>query len=135
MKLRVDQLDMQKTRQHWPADRPFAPALVKPVADIGGSRWTVLSSPFVPGEKPDWAYSEHDEYLRIPLFSYDLNKSADLALAFMLQMGLSCAGHLPARQIAQFYVVTGTPVELLYDSDTDINVGIRYWVGFALMLN
>jgi hypothetical protein len=134
MKLRVERVDLDRTRASWPEGLPFAPALVTPVEKIGGSKWIVLSAPLTPGDDPAWAYADNDEYLRIPLFSYDLNPAADLAMAFMLQLGLSCAARLPGK-ISQFFVVTGNPVALLYDSDTDINTGIRYWVGFAVMLS
>ena len=134
MKLRAERVDLHRTRAAWPDGVPFEPALVLPVEKTGGSKWIVLSAPFAPGEDPDWSYTEHDEYLRVPLFAYDLSPVADLAMAFMLQLGLSCAAKLPGK-ISQFFVVTGNPVELLYDSDTDINTGIRYWVGFAVMIS
>ncbi len=132
MKLIVDQIDLATTRARWPAGQPFAPALIKSKSKLDKGRWCVLSAPLEPGNEPEWAYAESDDYVRIPLFQYTLNPAADLALAFMLQIGLSCAGHLP-KSVTDFYVVTGTPVELLYDSDTDINTGLRYWFGFAVV--
>jgi hypothetical protein len=133
MKVSVARLDMKKTRDSWPAGTPFAPALIKPVESVGGSDWYVLDQCYVPGERPTWAFSEHDEYLRIPLFSYDLHPKADLAMAFMLQMGLACAGYLPGP-VKHFHVVTGNPVELLYDEDSGQHSGLRYWFGFAVKL-
>jgi hypothetical protein len=131
MKVSVARLDMKKTQAGWPADIPFAPALIKPVAAVGGSNWHILDAAYTPGDQPVWAFSAHDEYLRIPLFSYDLNPAADLAFAFLLQVGLSCAAYLP-RPVCHFYVATGNPVELLYDPDTGLNNGLRYWFGFAV---
>jgi len=133
MKVSVARLDMKKTRDGWPEGTPFAPALIKAVEKLGSPRWHVLDAPYNPGESPAWAFSEHDEYLRIPLFPYDLHPSADLAMAFMLQLGLSCAGYLPGP-VEHFYVATGNPVELLYDADTGAHVGLRYWFGFAVKL-
>lgn len=133
MKLDVVQVDLEKTKAHWPADMPFAPAYMKKFKPGDPLRWMVLDAPFNPGETPSWALTEHDEYLRIPLFSYTLSAQSDLALAFMLQFGLSCAGHFPAP-VEKFFVATGKPVELLYDLDTNTNVGLRYWVGFAVIL-
>jgi hypothetical protein len=133
MNLNVAQLDLKKTREQWPADVPFSPAYVKKFKPGDPVRWVVLDAPFNPGEKPSWALAEHDEYLRIPLFPYYLSSQSDLALAFMLQFGLSCAGHFPGP-VENFFVVTGTPVELLYEPDTNNNVGLRYWVGFAVIL-
>jgi hypothetical protein len=129
MKLVVEQIDLQKTREHWPHEQPFAPASVKSRKQ-DKSKWIVLSAPFVPGTQPSWAYTEHDEYIRVPLFPYALSPHGDLALAFMLQMGLSCAGHLP-NKLTGFYVVTGRPVELL-TGDADDVTGMRFWVGFAV---
>ncbi len=131
MKVSVARLDMKKTRERWPEGVPFEPALIKPIDEVGGSRWYILDEPHTPGEQPVWAFSEHDAYLRIPLFSYDLNPAADLAMAFLLQIGLSCAAYLP-RPVQHFYVATGNPVDLLYDPDTGLNSGLRYWFGFAV---
>jgi hypothetical protein len=129
----IDQLDLTLTRERWPREQPFEPALVKPKSKLEKGNWRVLSAPMEPGGVPEWAHAGGDDYVRIPLFRYALNPSADLALAFMLQLGLSCAGNLPG-QVTDFYVVTGTPVELLYDSDTNINTGLSYWVGFAVIV-
>ena len=133
MKLIVDQLDLTRTRALWPKEHPFAPALVKPKSKLEKGSWCVLSAPLTPGSAPEWSFAANDDYVRIPLFPYVLNPAADLALAFMLQLGLSCAGNLPGK-VTDFYVVTGTPVELLYDSDTNINTGLNYWVGFAVIV-
>lgn len=132
MKLFVEQLDLAKTREHWPRETPFAPALVRD-RKRDKAHWLALTKPFVPGEPPVFSQTEHDEYIRIPLFPYLLRSQGDLALAFMLQLGLSCAAHLPGP-VTGMFIVTGKPVELLYDPDTDQNTGLRYWVGFAVTL-
>lgn len=131
MNWKVCRVDMAKVEATWPREIPFAPAYVykRPANDT--KKWLVLDAPIEPGDAPTWAYTEHDEYVRIPLFPYLLSPEADLALAFMLQLGLSCASHLPTA-VDAFYVVTGIPVELLYDPDTDINVNMRCWIGFAV---
>lgn len=134
MKLDIVQLDMEKTKASWPREIPFAPAYVHNRKPGDKAQWLALDAPLQPGCAGTWALAEHDEYVRIPLFAYTLNPKADLALAYMLQLGLSCAGHLP-KTVSNFYVVTGSPVELLYDPDTDENTGLRYWVGFAITLN
>jgi hypothetical protein len=134
MKINVVQLDIARTRETWPRETLFAPAYVYRRKHNEQSRWFVLDAPLGNDLPPSWANAEHDEYVRIPLFPYMLSAKADLALAYMLQLGLSCAGHLP-RAVEQFYVVTGSPVELLYDPDTDENTGIRYWVGFGVVLS
>lgn len=133
MKLIFEQLDLEKTRANWPDGTPFQPALVKYRRD-DKRHWLALSAPLVPGSAPQWAKTERDEYVRIPLFPYLVPGSeADRALAFAVQLGLSCAGHLPGR-VEAFWVVTGVPVQLLYDPATDQSSGMRFWLGLAVNL-
>jgi hypothetical protein len=134
MKLDIIQLDMEKTKAAWPREIPFAPAYTHSRKPGDKAKWLALDAPLKPGEPVSWALAEHDEYVRIPLFPYVLHHKADLALAYMLQLGLSCAGQLP-KTVSNFFVVTGSPVEILYDPDTDANTGLSYWVGFAITLN
>jgi hypothetical protein len=131
MNLTVDTIDIETSRARWPKDQPFRPALIKSRKQ-DKRKWVVLSAPVTPGEEPTWAYTEHDEYIRIPVFPYRLSSQADLALAFMLQLGLSCSSYLPDK-IAELYIVTGAPVELLYNSESDGCAGMRAWVGFAII--
>jgi len=133
MKIKVEQLDLERTKQHWPKETPFQPALIRSRKE-DKRKWIVLSAPLVPGESPRWSKTEHDEYIRIPLFPYRLSPEADLALAFMIQLGLSCAAQLPAP-VTDLFIVTGRPVELLYDSNEEDAscVGMRYWVGFGIL--
>lgn len=133
MELKTVQVDLEKTRASWPEGVVFEPAYVRKFKHGEKKNWLVLGAPLNPGEQPIWNLTEHDEYLRIPLFSYDLSAQPDRALAFMLQLGLSCAGFIPGS-VASYYVATGTPVELIYDPDTNTSVGIRCWIGFAVIL-
>ena len=133
MQLDIVQIDINKTREQWPPTMPFSPAYVQRFKTGERHNWWVLDAPLEAGQPPQWSSAAKDDYIRVPLFSYMLNPAADLALAFMLQLGLSCAAHMP-KSVAKLLVVTGQPVELLYDPDTDVNTGIRYWVGFAVIL-
>lgn len=132
MNIKVEQVDIDATKAHWPKETPFRPALIKN-RKHDKEKWIVLSSPFIGGVfgPPKWSFTEHDEYIRIPLFPYKLSGKGHLALAYMLQLGLSCAGHLPER-VTDFYVVVGHPVELLTDPVTE-EPYLRYWVGFAIL--
>jgi hypothetical protein len=128
MKLKVSRLDIGQTQANWPENEVFAPALVQPRARDDKYKWTVLNAPLRPGAKPVFSSTIHDEYIRIPLFQYRLSGKADHALAFMLQLGLAVVGHVP-QPIAHLHIVTGAPVELVYDND-----GVSHmlcWVGFA----
>lgn len=134
MKLQVSQLDLKKTAANWPSDRPFMPALLIKQPVMHPEDWWVSDAPIIPGEQPVWASAKQDQYIRIPLFEYNLNSSADLALAYMLQLGLSCAGYLPGP-VSKFHVVTGNPVDLLHDDATNKTIGLRYWVGVAVVVD
>lgn len=130
MKLIVQTLDLNETRARWPENTPFRPAYIgnrKTTKD----KWIVLSEPMLPGGKPVWSYSEHDEFVRVPLFPYMLNPRGDLALAFMLQLGLSCAAQLPGK-VTGLMIVTGNPVALIYDPLDDTTKSMQYWVGFGV---
>lgn len=131
MRLKVTRVDLKKSRETWPTGVPFAPAHIEPRSD--SRNILILSEPFVSGRPPLWAQGRGDEYLRIPLFPYLLNAEADLAFAFMLQFGLSCAGHLP-KQISEFHVATGVPVEMAYDENNERVAHLEYWVGFGIIL-
>lgn len=131
MKLTIESLDLATTKERWPPDQPFRPALIRSRKQ-DKRHWLALSEPFVPGAAPQWAKTEHDEYIRVPLFPYRLSHKGDQALAFMLQLGLSCASYLPDR-ITELFIVTGVPVELLYNPDDQSCAGMRYWVGFAII--
>jgi hypothetical protein len=129
MKLTFETIDLNETLARWPREEPFRPALIRSRKE-DKRHWVVLSAPFSPGQPPQWAKTEHDEYIRIPIFPYRLSHEGDKALAFMLQLGLSCASYLPAP-VNELYIVTGAPVELLYNPDTQNCTGMRFWVGFA----
>lgn len=134
MKLQVSQLDLKKTAENWPKEQSFQPALLVKQPAMHPDNWLVCDAPIVPGEPPVWMSALHDQYVRIPLFKYCLNAEADLALAYMLQLGLSCAGYLPGA-VRKFHVVTGSPVDLLYDDATNKAVGLQYWVGLAVVID
>lgn len=131
MNLSVTRVDIEKTRQHWPTEKPFAPAHIFPRTDK--NNWFVLSKPIEPDIPPKWYKTAADEFIRIPLFPYFLNPEADLAFAFMLQLGLSCAAHFPG-EVTGLHVVTGVPVELVYDSNNTELKHLEYWVGVGLLI-
>ena len=133
MELKVSRIDLAKTQANWPAGMAFAPRLTLPRPVEHVERWLVVSEPVVPGQPPVLSESYQDPYVSIPLFAYRLNPASDLALAYMVQLGLSCAAHTPA-EIKKLHVVTGYPVDLLYEDGTNNHIGIRYWFGFAFVI-
>lgn len=133
MKLFVDQLDIERTRANWPEGEPFAPALVRRRGRDDKLDWLVLAAPVQPGAPAQWVSARRDEYIRVPLYPYLLSHAGDLALAYMLQIGLTCAGQLSGK-IEAAHIVTGVPVELLASAETTQPTGMRFWVGFAIVM-
>jgi hypothetical protein len=133
MKLQVSRVDLALTKKSWPADIPFSPAYIykRPVENV--EHWLVVDEPLEPGKKHSTTSSYQDPYIRIPLFQYTINPDADLAFAYMLQLGLSCAAHIPST-VKKLHIVTGFPVDLLYDDAIKKSTGLRYWFGFAYLL-
>jgi hypothetical protein len=132
MKITIEQIDLVKTRSRWPAGYPFEPARIKTRKKLENLNWTVLVEKHINGCPPSWAYAHHDDYVRIPLFEYDLPIKLDLALSYLLSMGLSCAASLQ-KDIRRLHIVTGVPVEILFNENKNEDVGIRYWFGFAVV--
>lgn len=133
MELKVSRLDLIKTKANWPAEETFSPAYIYKRPTDFVERWLVVDSAVIPGRPQTVIEAYQDPYVRIPLFQYDLSPEADLALAYMVQLGLSCAANIQAT-VKKLHVVTGFPVDLLYDDDINKNVGIRYWFGFAYLI-
>lgn len=134
MNIEVSRLDLKKTAENWPADIPFQPALVVKQPTVHPEDWWIADAPLTPDEPPSWASAKQDQYVRIPLFQYRLDSEADIAFAYMLQLGLSCAGHLPGP-VKKFHVVTGNPIDLLYDDAINTSLGLLYWFGLAVVIN
>lgn len=130
MNLKVTRVDIKKSREHWPSSSPFAPAHIEPRKDK--NNWRVLAQPLEPGAQPKWFKTGADAFIRIPLYPYLLNAEADLAFAFMLQLGLTCAACFDGL-VTDFHVVTGVPVELAYDDNNAELKHLEYWVGFAVL--
>lgn len=131
MRLKVDTVDLDITRQNWPEQLPFRPALIVPRKQDKRA-WLSSCSPIEVNKPIEWCDTGHDEFIRIPLFPYLLNATGDLALAYMLQLGLYCAGQFPGK-LADLWIVTGRPVELLFNQDNERAASMRYWVGFAVL--
>jgi hypothetical protein len=131
MRLKTTRVDIVKTKSHWP-ESPFQPALVEP-RKADNLKWLVADSPIIDNTALSWADASNDEYVRIPLFQYDLSPAGDLALATMFHLGVLCSNANFDTTIAHLHIVTGDPVELVEDNTGTI-VGMRYWFGFAVAL-
>lgn len=132
MDVQISRLDLKKTAAHWPTDMPFAPALLVKQPTTSPGAWLVVDAPLVPDQPLCIAQARGDQYVRIPLFSYDFSGQADTAFAQMLALGLTCAGQC-AGKMKKVHIVTGNPVDLLYADDITTVAGLRYWFGFAFI--
>lgn len=131
MNVTVSRLNMKTTRANWPDGEPFKPALIRAKQPGLPEDWLIVDAKVDGTAPPIFAYTTHDQYLRIPLFEYTLSPKADLALAAMVQIGLACVGHIQ-KPVRSLHVVTGDPVDLLYENDINTAIGLRYWFGFAI---
>jgi hypothetical protein len=131
MKTNIVQIDLVKTRADWPADLPFAPSYLRKFKHGEPTDWSVLDKPIAPWQPLSWAQTYHDAYLRVPIFSYMLHRQTDQALAMMLMFGLEAAGQL-SQPPQELLIVTGVPVELLYEADQQTYAGLQYHFGFAV---
>jgi hypothetical protein len=131
MQFRISRVDIEQTRANWPGG-DFAPALVLPRAKKDTNAWHVIDQPILlkTGEVPSWALASGDEYIRIPLFQYNLPPQADIALATMLQIGLICS-KAPTKFVNTAHIVTGNPTELVYNVDGSVYC-MTSWLGLAL---
>lgn len=130
MQFKVTRIDLDATAANWPPNQSFAPAYLE--QQKSAKDWRVLSAPFMPGKEPNWYKCKTDTFMRIPLFPYRLHREADLAFAFMLQLGISCAAAF-VKPVTDLQIVTGTPVKLHHNANDEL-VNIEYWIGVALAL-
>lgn len=130
MKTIISRLDINATRENWPNGAAFKPALVVAKQPGQPEDWVVVDAPVNSQEPPSFGYTTHDQYLRIPLFEYRLDPHAELAMAYLVQIGVACAGYIQ-KPVKTLHVVVGLPVDLLYDAGINMPIGIRYWFGFA----
>jgi hypothetical protein len=128
MVVKTTRVDLIKTRAAWP-EEAFQPAFVFPRKD-DTRKWLVLDAPISENAALTWASAASDEYVRIPLFKYDLPAQGDTALAIAFRLGLSCAAQLASAPEC-LHIVTGNPVELVSNSAGAVTV-MRYWFGFAI---
>lgn len=130
MNIVMSRIDLKTTRAKWPADIAFAPALIVAKKPGVPENWYAVDARLDDGQSPSFSDTRHDQYLRVPLFEYLLSPEADIAFATVVQLGLTCVGYV-AQPIKTLHIVTGSPVDLIYEDDINTAVGLRYWFGFA----
>jgi hypothetical protein len=133
MDIQISRLDMKKTAERWPRDLPFAPALLVKQPTVAPSPWIVIDAPIVAGQALSTAFAHSDQYVRVPLFPYQLSPQADVAFAQVIELAMACVGQF-IRPVKKLHIVTGSPVDLFYDDDITTATGLRYWFGLAFVL-
>jgi hypothetical protein len=99
-----------------------------------GEHWYVSYQPVdVTGRHGDWAKCCKEQYVRVPLLPYVMPASPELALAFMLQLGLAAGRtlHTPGRSLVRLHLAVGCPVETL-NADTP-EEQLRYHIGMGFV--
>lgn len=122
MELTFHRIDISDTSpQRNPYDR-----IPREAADM----WLVAFGPVLGGENADWRYFKRERSIHIPMIPYLMAPDPELAMAFMLQLGLACANDF-GRPLKRMHIAMGHPVNVVEES------GERFWqcyVGIAVVL-
>lgn len=78
-----------------------------------------------------WTQTRREDAVLLPLVPYLIRPEADLALAFMLQLGMRVSFEL-GRPVRRLHIATGYPV----NETQDPNFGTmwQYYAGFGVVL-
>lgn len=96
-----------------------------------GDLWLTPRGPIVPGRPPDWNQCTRGDRLVVPLVPYLTSPEPDQAMAFMLQLGVTCAAGIPQR-VRTCHISFAYPINEVVAED-----GSTYWqfyAGLALLL-
>ena len=120
MEVDYTRIDLAKCRQ-----LHEDPVLIIPRGN--GEIWYVPEGTLDPKSPIQWTYFQQQSSVLIPLVPYILQSEPELAMAYVLSLGLHCAVSLP-RPIAKVHLAIGSPVEVRPEG------GLRYYVGFGILL-
>lgn len=98
-----------------------------------GEVWLVPHAPVCLDRPIDWRHQRREDAVYVPLFPYLVPAEPDLALGFMLQLGIRLAGNLESRaNVLRVHLALGHPVnEVVLDPGGPV---WQYQVGFALRI-
>lgn len=97
-----------------------------------GEQWLVPFAAIQMDKALDWRHFKRNGKVHIPMFPYLLPTAPDLALGYMLQLGLRCAFDF-GRPVQRLHLATGTPVNEILDEYSGERCW-QYWVGLGLVL-
>jgi hypothetical protein len=83
-------------------------------------------------ERIDWRHQKRETHVYIPLFPYLIPAEPDLALGFMLQLGMRAATDLGTGRILRVHLALGNPVNEVAQEGQ--GPSWQYQVGFALRI-
>jgi len=96
-----------------------------------GEIWMVPHHPIALDRHIDWRHHKREDHVYIPLCPYLLPADPDLALGFMLQLGMRAATDLQ-QKLQRIHLAIGHPVNEVFQEGMG-NVW-QYQVGIALRI-
>lgn len=114
--------------------RGQAPAAI--ISRAPDEHWLVSTDAIRMDRPIVWSPTQRESYVHIPLVPYLLRPEADLALAFMLQIGMRVSFSLE-RPIRRLHIVTGhagPPTGLREIIDPELGTLWQYFAGFGIIL-
>lgn len=97
-----------------------------------GQLWLVPHSPITLTSPVDWKHTRRKDYVYVPLHPYITPAEPDLALGFMLQLGLRVSFDV-GRAVERLHLAIGHPVNEMQQPGT--GVVWQYQVGMALLVS
>lgn len=96
-----------------------------------GEIWMVPHAPVSLSEPIDWRHHKREDFVYVPLYPYLIPADPDLALGFMLQLGMRAATDIN-KPLQRIHLALGNPVNEVFQEGMG-NVW-QYQVGFALRI-
>jgi hypothetical protein len=96
-----------------------------------GEIWLVPHAPVSLDQPVAWQHHKREDYVYVPLHPYLLPTSPDLALGFMLQLGIKLASEL-GQPLRRLHLAIGHPVNEI--SQQGVGNAWQYQVGLALRI-
>lgn len=129
MELTYSRIDLDA---EYARDPEYKGPVLDRVVRSSGDVWYVVGEPIDFDKKPvSWRKSIRGDHVPVPMVPYLMPTDLDLALGFMVQMGVRVASSL-GRPVKRLHLSTGVPVEEVTGPDGQLYW--RYLMGFAILL-
>lgn len=100
------------------------------IARSSGELWMVPHNPVSLTDRIDWRHQKRETHVYIPLHPYLIPAEPDLAMGFMLQLGMRAVADLGMGHIIRIHLALGNPVNEVVQEG--VGPAWQYQVGFAL---